>query len=196
MVIPGYKPKSYSVSELRPEEFDVTFKVYPNGRASGFLDRLQVGDSIMSFGKHAARTRNKGLYHGIIVFGVGITEGLPLAEAELEKGDANTVKLLWASRTLEDTFWNDRILQLKEKYGDKFEVVYMLSRQEPPEDTAAVKYIQGRISGEVLKQVFQPSEPSEARFQSVGTKEMMRGVDTMLSEIGYPIPQQHLLPKM
>jgi hypothetical protein len=43
MVIPGYKPKSYFVTALRDAEFDITIKVYPNGRASGFLT---VGDSI------------------------------------------------------------------------------------------------------------------------------------------------------
>jgi hypothetical protein len=42
MVIPNYKSKSYSMSALRDNEFDVTFKVYPNGRASGFLDRLEI----------------------------------------------------------------------------------------------------------------------------------------------------------
>ena len=35
VVVPGYKPKSYSMSDERPGEFDITVKVYPNGRASG-----------------------------------------------------------------------------------------------------------------------------------------------------------------
>ena len=42
MVIPNYKPKSYSVSALRLTEFDVTYKLYPNGRASGYLHQLVV----------------------------------------------------------------------------------------------------------------------------------------------------------
>jgi hypothetical protein len=99
MVIPGYKPKSYSVSALGDNEFDITFKVYPNGRASGFLDRLQEGDSINSFGIHCGKTRRSGSFVGLIAYGVGITEAWPIARAELEKGDAQKVVLLWTSRT-------------------------------------------------------------------------------------------------
>lgn len=29
VVVPGYKPKSYSMSAMRDGEFDITFKVYP-----------------------------------------------------------------------------------------------------------------------------------------------------------------------
>lgn len=29
VVVPGYKPKSYSMSAMREGEFDITFKVYP-----------------------------------------------------------------------------------------------------------------------------------------------------------------------
>jgi NAD(P)H-flavin reductase len=192
MVIPGYKPKSYSISELRDNEFDVTFKVYPNGRASGYLDRLTVGGDpvVYSFAKHAARRRNSGSYVGIIVFGVGITEGLPVAKAELEKGDAQKVVLLWASRTMEDTFWHDQLQRLKETYSTKFELVYLLSRQEKD------GCLHGRISPQILEQVFQPPNKEEARFMSVGTKEMMRIADDMLTSIGYPMPEQHLLPKI
>ena len=115
--------------------------------------------------------------------------------AELEKGDAEKVTLLWASRTLQDTFWMDKLLALKEKYGDKFEIVFILSRQDPPKDDDNIRYLHGRITPDVLKQVFSPPSQDEIRFQSVGTKEMMRCVDDMLTEIGYPVPEQHLLPK-
>jgi NAD(P)H-flavin reductase len=189
MVIPGYKPKSYSISELRDTEFDVTLKVYPNGRASGFLDRLEIGHVIGSFGKHAARTRNAGSYAGMIVFGVGITEGYPVAKAELEKGTPK-VKLLWASRTPADTFWQDKLQQLQKDYPERFEMVYLYSREK------VEGCLHGRVSPELLKDVFSDvSDPNEARFLSVGTKAMMKDVDGMLEQIGYPMPQHHLLPK-
>jgi NAD(P)H-flavin reductase len=210
MVIPNYKPKSYSISALRVEvgEFDVTLKVYPNGRASGVLDRLKVGDHIYSFGKSANRTRNPGLYVGIVAFGVGITEGLPVARAECEKLSAVTgvrpsgegqgasappglpkVKLLWASRTMEDTFWHDEIRSLREQFPSVFEMVFLLSRQERE------GCLHGRVSPQLLDDVFRPPLREEARFLSVGTKEMMRMTDDMFAEIGYPMPRHHLLPK-
>jgi NAD(P)H-flavin reductase len=186
MVIPGYKPKSYSMSALREDEFDVTLKVYPNGRASGVLDRLKIGDEIHSFGKRAGRTRNAGANVGIIAYGVGITEGLPVARAELEKFDAKKVVLLWASRTMEDTFWND---DLQKEYPDRFEMVYILSREKKE------GCLHGRIDPSVLSSVFEGIASDDTTFLSVGTKEMMRMTDDMLSQIGYSMPKHALLPK-
>jgi NAD(P)H-flavin reductase len=193
MVIPNYKPKSYSVSDLRETEFDITFKAYPNGRASGYLNRLEVGDFINTFSLRAKRRRNPGTsVVGIIAFGVGITEALPVARAELEKGDAKTVKLVWASRTMADTFWHDKIQQLEKEYPEKFEIIHVLSREER-EGT-----LYGRLSPERLKELFvvkDEEERSQARFLPVGTKEMMATTDGWLTKIGFPMPQHHLLPK-
>jgi NAD(P)H-flavin reductase len=183
MVIPNYKPKSYSMSALRDNEFDVTFKVYPNGRASGFLDRLKVGDEINTFGMRTKKTRNPGDFVGVIAFGVGITEGLPMSRAELEKGDAqNGVVLLWASRTSADTFWHSEIEDLLQTYPDRFRVVRILSREKKDD------CLFGRITPEVLREVFSENlsrcarEQKRARFLPVGTKEMMSQTNEMLVE--------------
>jgi len=234
MVVPNYKPKSYSVSAIRPNqnEFDVTFKVYPNGRASGYLDRLVVGGGdaggdvvtrIRSFGKSAGRYRNHGVgdneeHACIIAYGVGITEGLPVARAELERmarddggegeGDNNNgrcrtrkVTVLWASRTEADTFWRDEIDELRQKYGkEKFELRHVLSRERRD------GCYHGRIDPAIVRDAFELGEQNEAAanendarclplFLSVGTKEMMRMTYGMLESMGYPMPDHELLPK-
>eukprot|EP00555_Chaetoceros_dichaeta_P001419 CAMPEP_0198277088 /NCGR_PEP_ID=MMETSP1447-20131203/65663_1 /TAXON_ID=420782 /ORGANISM="Chaetoceros dichaeta, Strain CCMP1751" /LENGTH=361 /DNA_ID=CAMNT_0043972083 /DNA_START=136 /DNA_END=1222 /DNA_ORIENTATION=- len=136
MVIPNYKPKSYSMSALRASEheFDLTIKMYPNGRASGHLNRLQIGDTTHAFGmRNLTRVRNPGSFFGGIAYGVGITEILPVARAELEKGDGSSTKVvvLWAGRTRMDLFWNDQIKEMEETWGkERFEIVYMFSREE------------------------------------------------------------------
>ena len=104
VVIPEHKPKSYSMSAARPGEFDITFKVYPGGRCSGYLDSVKVGQSVLAFAK-GKKERNLGVgitHVGVVAFGVGITEGLPIAEAELLRGGAERVHLVWAARTHED----------------------------------------------------------------------------------------------
>lgn len=190
MVIPGYKPKSYSMSAIRENEFDVTFKVYPNGRASGFLDRLQVGDTIGSFGMQAGRRRNAGSYVGIVAYGVGITEALPVARAELEKGDAHSVVLLWAARTQADTFWREEMNALQAQYPEKFQLQYIFSRE------LVNGSLHGRINANVLARVFhQASSQRQPRFLSVGTKAMMAQTDAMLAENGFPMTHYALLPK-
>lgn len=199
MVIPNYKPKSYSMSALRENEFDITLKVYPNGRASGYLDRLKVGDEMNTFGVSAGRVRNPGAYVGIVAYGVGMTEGLPVAKAELEKGDAQRVVLLWASRTKSDTFWHDDIAALIKTYPDTFKIVHMLSREQQPviqdSSSQSQECMYGRINAGVLAEVFQPADRNEARFLSVGTKDMMRITDGYFSEIGYQMPKHALIPK-
>jgi len=197
MVIPYYKPKSYSLSALRPEqnEMDVTIKVYPNGRASGFLDRLKIGESINSFGMHCGRRRNPGKFFGGIAYGVGITEILPVAEAELEKGYAEKVVVLWASRTSGDTFWREKVAALEQKYPDKFEMVYIYSREDSPDPDI----LKGRIDPLVLEEVFRPRiekaniAQKDVRFLAVGTKEMMALTGNMLTKIGFPMPRHELL---
>jgi hypothetical protein len=59
VVVPNYKPKSYSMSDERPGEFDITVKVYPNGRASGYLDSIPIGGQIDVFRK-GSNERNPG----------------------------------------------------------------------------------------------------------------------------------------
>ena len=199
MVIPNYKPKSYSLSAIRHDqnEMDVTIKVYPNGRASGFLDRLNIGDSINSFGMQSGRSRNPGKFLGLVAYGVGITEILPVAEAELEKGDAEKVVVLWASRTSDDLFWTDKVKELEEMFPEKFEMVYIFSREESTDETI----MKGRIDPLVLQNVFEPKmekaniDHKDARFQAVGTKEMIALTGTMLTKIGFPMPSHELLPK-
>lgn len=195
MVIPNYKPKSYSISDLREDEFDVTIKVYPNGRASGFLDSLEVGQTTGSFGMSAGRQRNPGSYVGIISYGVGITEGLPVARAELEANDAKKVVLVWAVRNYDDVFWSDEIQNLQTRYPDRFEITHVVSRET--QATVRKGDIAGqRIDANLLAKIFTPEDGAEARFLSVGTKAMMRQTEDLLESIGYPMPKHALLPKL
>jgi len=201
MVIPNYKPKSYSMSALRAsdKEFDLTVKMYPNGRASGHLDRLQIGDTTYAFGmRNLTRMRNPGSFFGGIAYGVGITEILPVARAELEKGDSTKVVVLWAGRTRMDLFWKDQIKELEERYGkERFEMVYIFSREKEEVEEERVLY--GRINTDVLREVFETRlleceglKQEDARFLVIGTKPMMRMTEGLLGDIGYPFPSHAL----
>lgn len=191
MVIPGYKPKSYSMSAMRPGEFDITLKVYPNGRASGFLDSLQVGDTIGSFGMRKGKARQattEGDFVGLIAYGIGITEAWPIAKTELEQHRSKVV-LLWASRTKSDTIWNDEIEDYKRKYPNQLRVVNIFSREQVDGS------LHGRIDPDILSRVFKKENDAKGkpRFLSVGTKSMMEMTDQMLAEIGFPMPEYALL---
>lgn len=198
--VPNYKPKSYSMSAARPGEFDITFKVYPNGRASGYLNRTAIGQSIAVYGLPKRKIRQEGNHVGFIAYGVGITEALPIAEAELEKNASANVLLLWASKTTADTFWHDQLARLKEKHDKRFVLREILSRE------VRKGTLHGRINPGILQEVFDGTWGTGVgsvnenlrdgvRFLSVGTKEMMRETDDMLASIGYPQPKHSLLVK-
>lgn len=208
MVIPNYKPKSYSVSSLRlgDNELDITFKVYPNGRASGYLDNIEVGGYINTFGMHSGRVRNPGKLIICIAFGVGITEVLPVAELELLEGEAQKVLILWASRTAEDVFWKRKIMELEAKYPNRFEIIYILSREESDPSVVAEslkcrEIIYSRLCRNLLKDLITPRmkqlnvSSEDVRFLPIGTSDMMNVTNEMLTEAGFPMPQHHLIPK-
>lgn len=193
VVVPGYKPKSYSMSDERPGEFDITFKVYPNGRASGYLDRIPIGGEIEVF-RRGSNRRQPGRFVCLLAFGVGITEALSITAAELSQQEAEHVHLIWASRTFADTFWSDKLANLKEKYGSRFDVSIVLSREE----REGCHF--GRITTEKLNSLLREAwanvadfDPSKVRFVTVGTKAMMREAEAMIAELGWPMPEHSLL---
>ena len=166
--------------------------MYPGGRASGHLDRLKVGETINVFAV-GNRRRHAGRSLGLVAYGVGITEALPLAAAELAKGTQRVV-LLWASRTAADMFWAAELGALRAKHGEAFELVTILSRE------VREGALKGRVDAGVLEAVFvsrlslaDAAARAEARFVSVGTKQMMAHTDALLAQIGCPMPEHALL---
>lgn len=164
--------------------------MYPGGRASGFLDRCPIGGSIDVFGLGKGKQRTPGSRVGFIAYGVGITEALPIAASELDQPEVDSVVLLWASRTWGDVFWHAQIAELKEKFGERFQVRTILSREQREGS------LQGRVNPQILSEVFDgcwgtgpggsnEGEREGVRFLSVGTKQMMKDTDKMLGKIGY-----------
>ena len=135
--------KSFSVSAERKGEFDLTVKIYPNGRASGYLNRLEIGDTV-GFWPKSRKLRNPGTHVALIAYGVGITEILPMAATELAKPEAEQVRLLWASRTPGDTFWRDQIAALEEAYPERFSFAEIISRDPGYAERAGA--LQGRVT--------------------------------------------------
>ena len=197
IVVPNFKPKSYSMSAERPGEFDITFKLYPNGVCSGYLDGIKLGEEITVF-KRGSKSRLPGTHVGLIAFGVGITEALPIAAAELAKPEAQHVRLLWASKAWGDLFWHDEITALCVAHPGRFSVETILSREERKGS------LHGRCRSEVIAAVFDgawgtavggPNERHRdgVRFLTVGTKPMMREAEAMLRQLGYEVPGKNML---
>ena len=165
---------------MTPGQIDLIVKIYPDGVNSQVFEALTVGDSIGISGpwppgkKRARRLPGKAV--NLVVFGVGITEAIEVAKAELVQDDAETVTLLYANRYRDDVFFKDELGALGGRHRGRFRVVHLYSR----EDVIGEGEQKGRVTAEVLQQVFelptsadQPGH-SDQRFVVPGSKQMIR----------------------
>ena len=199
--------KAFSVCAERPGSFDICAKIYPHGRASGYLFHMEIGDTIDCFvhrkGKRVSRDRRAGSHVALVAFGVGITECLPLAACELQQPEPQHVRLLWASRTRGDSaFWRDQIEALRVMHPERFSFVEIFSRDDEWADRVGA--LKGRITPDVCRQVFDQhwgtyvGGPNEAarpyvRFQTVAEKALLKEADKYWEvELGYPKWSQRL----
>ena len=174
-------------------EFDITYKYYPGGKCSGYLESLKVGDEIQCFAKGGKRRNDGGTHIGMVAFGVGITEVLPVAAAQLTHSDVRRVKLIWATKTFGDCFWLDELERLKA--DERFEVVHVLSR----EDKDGCR--RGRVAPELLKEELDDAwgvgttvDRANVRLISIGTKAMMRDFNDMVyADLDYKYAANRLL---
>ena len=189
--------KSYSMSAERAGEFDLTVKMYPGGMGSGYLDRVQVGEAIdiYAMAERYNAVRHAGTHVGVLAFGVGVTEALPVARGELERpvhaGGPRQVHLLWSARTFGDMFWHDEIAALERAHPGRFTVTRILSREDRE------GCLKGRIDAEVLADVFGGwhEAGAEPRFHAVGTCLMMRQAKYNLVCAGFEWPKSALLTR-
>jgi ferredoxin-NADP reductase len=194
------KAKSYSPTDVGTAGgVEITVKIYPGGRNSAFLDRLRVGETAPMSGPWPPRPvrmkRRAGRKVCALAFGIGITEAFHVARAELAKGDAQSVTLLYANRHVEDGIYAAELAAMEAAHGGRFRLVRIYSRD------AVDGALRGRVDAAVLGDVFGvgagggDAAPEETRFLVVGSKPMMRGVWGMLRKMGYDEKHHALLLK-
>jgi len=196
--------KSYSPTDIsRPGEIDLTLKMYPDGVNSQVFEALQIGDPIGVSGpwppEKIRSKRLPGKTVNLISFGVGITEAIMVAKAELAGNDAETVTLLYANRYKGDTFFRDELEALKARYPrGRFRLVYLYSREEDTNLEEGER--KGRVTAEVLRQVFDlptaSDEPGhcDQRFVIPGSKQMIQDTwDKYLKAFDYNRKDHSLL---
>jgi NAD(P)H-flavin reductase len=203
----GFPPRVRAYSPASPEgragSFDLVVKCY-GGQVSGHLEELEVGETALLSGpgpvpwmqlrrssSGGGSGGDGGAPIGLVAFGVGITEALPVARSELERGggsqgsgSANTVTLLWANRGWADVFWRQELEAMQEKYGrERFAVVHALSREQPRGGCE-----HGRVDRALLQRVFAEFDRTRTRFLVVGTKAMKKSAVAHLAALGFSGP--------
>jgi ferredoxin-NADP reductase len=197
---PWGKPRSYSPTALRPGSFDLTVKLRDGGHVSDYLRNLEVGDSAMISGPFppTPMKRYSSQNVGLISFGVGITEALQVAMAELASSESSTVVLLNGNRKWSDVLFLEELKQLKTRYGERFKLVHYLSKEGSPPKQHDGSIEHGRIDEKVIQAHFPVRAGADKsqhgwRFLVVGTKIMKKQLHSILEKIGHGDKSSHSL---
>ncbi|MBF6231195.1 1,2-phenylacetyl-CoA epoxidase subunit PaaE [Nocardia farcinica] len=119
------------------------------------VDQLRPGDRIEVQGPSGtfAADPDVGGRHLLIAAGSGITPMLSIAASVLAHPDSEVV-LLYGNRRVRSVMFVDEIADLKDRYGDRIEVVHVLSRE--PRD---VELFTGRLDAERLRAILSTVVP-------------------------------------
>jgi len=158
--------------------FDLVVKIYPKGKMSQYLDKLDIGDAIEVAGPKGTflYQKNKFSSIGMIAGGTGITPMLQVIKEILKYDDDTTdVTLLFGNITYQDIILKEMIDELADKHP-RFKVYYVLN--EPPEG-----WKQG--VGFITKQMIQehlPPKSDDMQILICGPPPMTNGMTKILKE--------------
>lgn len=175
--------RAYSVasSSAIVPRFELCVKVVENGKGSGYIDRMQVGDIVEFMGPFGHFGR-KDVSKNIVLFGTGtgIAPLKAIFDDEKEKGFPVKVHLVYGVRSLEFAAYNE-YFTLMAKENKKFSYDLFVSR--PPENFSGNA---GRITTWLAGQ-------SAEIFQN--TEIIMCGNPAMIKEAKTTLLETFALPK-
>jgi len=147
VMIQGSKDPVTGKSEARPYtpttlgdekcgSIDFVIKAYPNGKVTGHLWGLKIGDSIEIKGPLAKFKYEPNMKKniGMVAGGTGITPMLQVIQEILRNPEDNTiVHLIFANNTDQDILCQDMIEALRVKHPKKLLVTYVVGSTTNPQ---------------------------------------------------------------
>ncbi|KIQ18430.1 1,2-phenylacetyl-CoA epoxidase subunit PaaE [Rhodococcus sp. MEB064] len=182
--------RSYSICAPAGERPRVGVREVTDGLFSSWLvhevkpgDRIDVQGPSGTFHADPAA----GGRHVLIAAGSGITPMLSIAGSVLANPDAEVV-LLYGNRRTRSVMFAEEIADLKDRYGARFDVIHVLSR-EPRE----VELFSGRLDAERLRAILAAVVPTPEidHFWLCGPFGMVNDAQDVLSELGVPKSSIH-----
>jgi ring-1,2-phenylacetyl-CoA epoxidase subunit PaaE len=182
--------RSYSICAPVGERPRVGVREVTDGLFSSWLvhevkpgDRIDVQGPSGTFHADPAA----GGRHVLIAAGSGITPMLSIAGSVLANPDAEVV-LLYGNRRTRSVMFAEEIADLKDRYGARFDVIHVLSR-EPRE----VELFSGRLDAERLRAILAAVVPTPEidHFWLCGPFGMVNDAQDVLSELGVPKSSIH-----
>jgi ferredoxin-NADP reductase len=143
--------RSYSLANLPGEKtLALALSYITSGKASEYLFRMQLGDTIEAsgpFGRLTLREETPKRYV-LVATGTGVTPYLSMLNELKKRMDAHgiTVVLLLGSRTTEELLYRSIFVDFMEKEKN-FEFIGCCSRTEPHEPYLRKGYVQDQFDG-------------------------------------------------
>lgn len=182
--------RSYSICAPVGSSPRVGVREVPDGLFSNWLvhevrpgDRIDVQPPAGSFVADPAG----GGRHVLVAAGSGITPMLSIAATMLANPEAEVV-LLYGNRRTRSVMFAEEIADLKDRYGARFHVVHVLSRE--PRD---VELFTGRLDADRLRTIFDSVVPicGVDHFWLCGPYGMVTDAQDVLGELGVDPKRVH-----
>ena len=182
----GYRAeRSYSIASAPGEAPAITVERLDDGEVSPYLtEELRVGDQIEVRGPIGGyfvwEARNNSSPLLLVAGGSGIVPLRSILRHRDRAGSTVPVRLLYSARSLRDVIYRAEL----DRYGRGVEVIYTLTRRQPPGWTGHA----GRVDDTLLAEAAWPADQRPLAF-ACGPTPFVEAVATGLVRLGYPPAQ-------
>jgi ferredoxin-NADP reductase len=178
----GYRAeRSYSIASAPGEPVAITVERLDDGEVSPYLtEELRQGDELElrgPIGGYFVWDAADGGPLVLLAGGSGIVPLRAILRHRERTGSAVPVRLLYSSRSLPDVIYRAEL----DKLGDGVEVIYVLTRQQPPGWTGYAR----RVDAKMLAEVAWPASQAPLAY-ACGPTSFVEAVAGGLVELGYP----------
>jgi ring-1,2-phenylacetyl-CoA epoxidase subunit PaaE len=181
--------RDYSICAPEGEPPRVGVRLIPGGSFSEWLvNDVRPGDLVeVQTPRGSFRAAADGLRHLCIAAGSGITPMLSIASTVLTD-PGSRLTLLYGNRTTASVMFAEELADLKNKYGPRFDLVHVLSRE--PRD---VELFSGRLEATRLRRLLTALVPvgSVDHVWLCGPFGMIADARAVLGELGVPSERVH-----
>jgi len=182
--------RSYSICAPAGARPRIGVREIPSGTFSSWLVNTVRPGMELEIGTPTGAFRadpDGGGRHLCIAAGSGITPMISIAGTVLRHPEAE-LTLLYGNRTSQSVMFAEELGDLKNRYGPRFQVVHVLSRE--PRD---VELLSGRLDADRLRRLVDLLVPVDAvdHVWLCGPFEMINDARAVLEELGFPADRIH-----
>lgn len=181
-----FRPYTPTTDDDTPGHVDFVIKVYPEGKMSQHLEKLEIGQTMLFKGPKGRYQYQQGSLQaiGMLAGGTGVTPMYQVANAILKNpADKTQITLLFANVSADDILIEDELTNLQ-ALSPQFKVYYVLNKP-PPGWTGA----EGFITADLIKKHFPP--PGEGiKILKCGPLPMNKAMTAHLDALGYSSDMQ------